>query len=421
MMEPIVSVIVPVYNVAKYLRQCLQSICNQTFSHIEIICINDGSTDGSGEILREFAAEDPRITVIHREHASGSAALPRNMGLDIARGKYVSILDSDDYFDLTMLEKMVAQAESLSSDLVMCDNFCVSSLGELDTDFSELHPEYLPEQEVFSYKDIPDTIFQISNATAWHKLILRDTIERYHLRFQEGTPSLDDIYFVNLILVLSKRISLVRERLVYYRFNREDAQTSKIDLNKDSIFLSFYALNTYLKDHLIYDEVKLSIQNWTIQTMFWWVFSCVTYSAFTELFDLYHDEYFEKLGLMDVETIYGERQSFYDSVLRRDRCRTIRYALDHVLEPGSHIAIYGAGVVGEMLYREMERNACHSVVVWCDKKASAEESSILKPPSRLLEYEFDAVFVAIGSMNIAEEVQMDLIRLGVEADSIYIA
>ena len=102
-MEPKVSVILPVYNVGKYLRQCMDSIVGQTLQEIEVICIDDGSADDSPQILQAYAKKDPRIKVVCQQNQGAGAA--RNRGLSMARGEYLSFLDSDDFFETNMLEK----------------------------------------------------------------------------------------------------------------------------------------------------------------------------------------------------------------------------------------------------------------------------------------------------------------------------
>ncbi|MCQ2958500.1 MAG: glycosyltransferase, partial [Candidatus Gastranaerophilales bacterium] len=115
---PEVSVIMPVYNTEKYLRECLDSIINQTLKDIEIICVDDGSKDDSGKILDEYAQKDNRIKVIHNKNQG--AAPSRNQGISIAQGKYLSILDSDDIFDTNMLELLFNKAEQNDADITIC-------------------------------------------------------------------------------------------------------------------------------------------------------------------------------------------------------------------------------------------------------------------------------------------------------------
>lgn len=114
---PKVSVIIPVYNTEKFLRKCLDSVCNQTLQDIEIICINDCSTDGSLEILREYARKDNRIKLIELLENCG-AAKARNIGIDIAEGEYLGFIDSDDYIDLDFYENLYAKAIETSADVV---------------------------------------------------------------------------------------------------------------------------------------------------------------------------------------------------------------------------------------------------------------------------------------------------------------
>ena len=118
MRRPIVSVLVPVYNVEKYLPRCLESILQQTLSDIEVICVNDGSTDQSAQILENYAEIDKRIIVITKEN--GGLPSARNAALNKACGKYIGFVDSDDYIQPDMFEKLVNTAEKKSSDIVIC-------------------------------------------------------------------------------------------------------------------------------------------------------------------------------------------------------------------------------------------------------------------------------------------------------------
>ena len=115
--DPKVSIIVPVYNVESYLRQCMDSLINQTYPNLEIICVNDGSTDASGEILEQYAQADSRISVIHTQNSGVASA--RNAALSRTFGTYVMFVDGDDWIDTETCEKAVSQAEALAVDLVM--------------------------------------------------------------------------------------------------------------------------------------------------------------------------------------------------------------------------------------------------------------------------------------------------------------
>lgn len=114
-----ISIIVPIYNVEKYLPKCIESIINQTYTDLEILLIDDGSTDNSGLICDKYASIDNRIRVIHKKNGGLSDA--RNVGLDICKGKYISFIDSDDYIELTMYEKMIKIMINQKVDIVSCN------------------------------------------------------------------------------------------------------------------------------------------------------------------------------------------------------------------------------------------------------------------------------------------------------------
>ena len=117
MKNPLVSVIIPVYNVEKYLRHVTDSICNQTFRELEIIVVDDGSTDRSGCIAEEFAQKDCRIRVVHKRN--GNPGATRNVGLELVNGEYIGFVDSDDWIDPAMYEKLYQAAQATKADLVV--------------------------------------------------------------------------------------------------------------------------------------------------------------------------------------------------------------------------------------------------------------------------------------------------------------
>lgn len=212
--EPKVSVIIPVYNVEQYLRECLDSVCGQTLKEIEIICVDDGSTDSSLEILKEYANRDNRITVMKQENLHAGVA--RNAGLAIAKGEYLSFLDSDDWFELNMLEEMSKKADEDGSDVVVCGCSFYNNI-----DKSVYYPnwifkdEFIKNREILLNKDISNNIFQITNSWLWNKLFRHKLITNNNLKLK-NTVSAEDLYFVcgyltkaNLITIIKKKIYLL--------------------------------------------------------------------------------------------------------------------------------------------------------------------------------------------------------------------
>lgn len=184
--ECLVSIIVPVYNVEPFLKQCLESLIAQTMKKWEAICINDGSTDGSGKILDDFAATDSRIKVIHKKNEGVSAA--RNDGLAAARAPYITMLDSDDYFSPELLQELYDAASRHDSDLVCSKLKRVWKDGrakEEKTVFAEgEHPA------------TPENIFKFRMRAPVTKLYKRDIIEKYHLTFPRDISICEDDVFV---------------------------------------------------------------------------------------------------------------------------------------------------------------------------------------------------------------------------------
>lgn len=420
---PEISVVIPVHNTEPYLMQCLLSVVQQSFSNWELICIDDGSTDGSLNIMQSIARADNRVRILIRKTASGSAAIPRNMGLKQARGKYIIFLDADDYFDEYLLEKLYNQAEKTQADLVMCDNYIIEAeTGDISSTSTELHKEYLPELEVFSYKDIPEKIFQISNAAAWHRLIKKKILDDTGLVFQEGTPSLDDMFLVNAVLIMAKRISIIRDRLVYYRVLRPGAQTTRISKHKESFFKVFSKLNSYLMKQGVYDDVKDSLQLWTLGTMYWWLYSIHDVDIFIDLYKLYQRKYLYKLNLLDVDVDnLGSKylQDFYCRMKNDSRLPFPFDVVSNISSQYSKIAIYGAGKIGKRLYALLEKYDKVEVSMWCDRNFNIMNDKRIISPLALKSREYDAVIIAIRDEDIVCEVKDKLENWGIEVEKIY--
>lgn len=215
--DVIVSVIVSVYNTEKHLRQFMDSVVAQTLREIEIICVDDGSTDGSPALLREYAARDSRVTVISQENRGVGNA--RNTGLDAARGKYVFFADPDDWCELTLLEKCRDSMASTGSDFVAFGREVFDDATN-KTVRTICIPAALLKMRSFSPENICDSLFQSFGSAIWNKLYSRDFIQRNGLRFQE-LPCNTDSYFINASYMLAERISVLPDMLYHHRQNRE--------------------------------------------------------------------------------------------------------------------------------------------------------------------------------------------------------
>lgn len=420
---PAVSIVVPVYNTEKYLDKCIKSILNQTFTDIELICVNDGSTDGSRAVLKKYEDMDKRVSVIDRDAPSGSAAVPRNIGIRNARGKYIVFFDSDDYMSEQMIEKMYNAAECTKVEMVMCDNYIVSSENEIIAQAGELHHDFTPPKEVFSYKDIPKTIFQISNAAIWHKMILKDVIERNSIWFQEGVPILDDIYFVNMLSVLSTKICWLDEKLMYYRKGRPGAQTRTIEKNYGSIFKAFDTLYRSLKQKAVYNEVEISLKNWTLIMMAWWYSQIGDRRVAQKLFKKYQDEYMRKWDLLNMNKgdMCDYNIDFYRYFAREPFRPSIKVVLNEINQKNARLILYGAGKVGRDVYKYIVEDGNHDIVAWCDRNAESIEHAErdIITPDKINNYDYEAIIIAILSPSIAVEAKKQLIKQNINESKIF--
>lgn len=222
--RPKVSISVPVYNAEKYLRQCLDSLVNQTLQNIEIIIVNDGSTDSSVTICREYADKDSRIKLICKEN--GGLASARQIALEVANGDYFCACDADDWAELTMYEKLYRKAVESEADVVMCDY--ISEYGD-------------GVAKEFCYgRDIPhdneQVIDEVLNGQfpcpVWNKLFKREIFEKYNLSWEPGINMGED--FLMSLKVLQHPVKLVYLPECLYHYRRmpgEDSYTNKVTLD----------------------------------------------------------------------------------------------------------------------------------------------------------------------------------------------
>lgn len=223
MAKPIVSVLIPVYNVERYLERCLDSVTAQTLNNIEIICVDDGSTDNSIEILKRYSQEDKRIKIVQKRN--GGLPSARNAGLDVAKGTYIGFVDSDDYIETTMYEKMVCAAKERNSDVVICganifpeepkaDQWLYDSLSPFERYYEKFNPDIL-------FKDIDTTPF------LWRTLIRRGLIEEHKFRLNEDIVLGEDKAFQCKIYPYAKGITVIQDKLYNYYWCRPGSLMEK--------------------------------------------------------------------------------------------------------------------------------------------------------------------------------------------------
>lgn len=242
---PKVSVIIPVYNVEKYLRQCLNSVLSQTLREIEVICIDDGSTDSSLTILLEYAALDKRISVLKQQNLHAGVA--RNAGLEVATGAYLIFLDSDDFFEPDMLERMYHEAKKNNADIVICnadkydDN--TKSYTYLDAVNSSL-----AHQEVFSLQNIKEKAYFVTQPATWNKMYSSSFLQKYPIKYQ-NLKSCNDFGFSYAVLSMAERICILPNIFVHYRKSSNTSISSGRSKTAYNIVYAYLYIKNILKQY----------------------------------------------------------------------------------------------------------------------------------------------------------------------------
>lgn len=291
---PLVSVIIPVYNVEHYLRQCLDSVRAQTLPDIEIICVNDSSTDGSLDILEDYAKKDSRIQVVTQPNGGAGAA--RNKGLSMAKGKYLSFLDSDDFFEPDMLELAYKKAEEDKADFVVfnSDQYYTDKKKFVEVPWT-LRIKELPPYMPFNHRQMTDNIFKVFVGWAWDKLYSREFVENNHLLFQEQRTS-NDMLFVFSAVAIAKRISIVNKVLAHQRRDAKDS----LSKTRENSWHCFYDALTTLRDRLkaegIYRETEKDYINYALHAVLWNI-NTLAEPTKSKLIDKMKQEWFEDLGI----------------------------------------------------------------------------------------------------------------------------
>lgn len=305
--QPIVSVIMPVYNGETYLRQCLDSVVNQTLKEIEIICVDDGSSDRSVEILKEYAEKDERVMVLQQENAGAGAA--RNNGLSKASGKYLSFLDSDDFFETDMLEKAVEKIAADRADFVVfrCDHY-LNDTNTFKKAAYTLKKQTLPPYTPFNFRQITDNVFKAFVGWAWDKVYDREFVMKHNLKFQEQRTS-NDMLFVFSALVLAKRITYLDTVLAHQRRNNGESLSNTREKSWFCFYNALTALRDVLKEKGLYEELKKDFVNYAVHFSLWNL-NTITGECYEKLYTKLHEEWFRELEVTghDEDYFYNKEE-----------------------------------------------------------------------------------------------------------------
>ena len=216
--EAVVSIIVPVYKVEKYIRQCVDSLLAQTYRNIEVILVDDGSPDNCGAICDEYAAKDSRVKVIHQQN--GGVSVARQTGIDHATGEYSIHADPDDWVELNMIEELVAKAVANNADMVICDFYRESKSDRI-------HVCQNPGNDLSASAVLRKILSQQLHGSCWNKLVNRSRIEGIGFTPEDLCILEDELYNIR-ILARKIKVSYLPKALYHYRIDNEDSLCNTI-------------------------------------------------------------------------------------------------------------------------------------------------------------------------------------------------
>ena len=305
--KPKVSVIIPAHNAESTIERCINSVINQSMSEVEIICIDDGSTDNTLVVLKKYMHGSNSFKIIKQKQSG--AAIARNMGIKNSSGRYLYFLDSDDYIAKEALSVLYDNAEQAGSDIVIFDAYHVNQDGEIGLPKAYLYKKYI-YHEVFSPLDAGNYLFILTGASVWNKLYRADYIKRQSLLFQQ-LDAADDTFFSMLSLAFADCVSICNDRLIYHTINNQNSQMSTIErfpLNQSRALMS---VKQVLIEYGLFDIFEHSFVNRAAQNSVKTLSRINTYSIFEQTYQKYRKELFKKLGVIDKPKDYFFRDELY--------------------------------------------------------------------------------------------------------------
>ncbi len=367
----LISVIVPVYNEKQYLSVCLDSILNQTYKNIEVILVDDGSTDGSLEICKDYATTDSRIIVVQQEH--GGLVEARKLGVKTSKGKYCIFVDSDDWIVDNLLEKVLSLTDSGSVDII---NYNMRSVGTEYSDWTYTVPEGMYEhleledvykKMMFDFEYGCPGVIQSLCTKFIRRELLWSSIENEDSRITMG----EDAAVVYKSMLLAKKIAVTHEVLYFYRIH-EKSMCRKWE--NDTMIKVFYFQQYMQSIFSVYNkeyELNRQLQRYIVPFI---------RKGITDLFSL------------EVHNLYRIPFCWLAD------CKNKK------------IVLYGAGIVGRSYYRQLTSIKNIRLAAWVDQKLGGQQiyDYEITFPEFLNDIDFDKIIIAVKNKDIAAEIKENL-------------
>lgn len=378
--NPLVSIIVPIYNIEEYVGPCIESLINQTYVNIEIILVDDGSTDKSGEICDYYKEKDTRILVIHK-YNEGLVAT-RKIGLNMSSGEYIMFVDGDDWLDREAVETLINCALDGRFDMVQCSYIEEGEEERLITQVDrEYHDVSNYEKKIFIESWLENWNSCITN-TIWGKIYIRNLIMESYFTVPNYLNVGEDLAnFIKMIPVLNSA-KIITKDLYHYRIRRGSlSRGSQNDIKRGVIH---DCITNY-----VFLELKNSKLDIDKEILCKWLFG--RKKEYVMKNDRYFDETYIRYFYPNIETLLWKK-----------------------------IVIYGAGRVGKDYYKRFRIYSQLEIVAWVDKNSSEIDVDYYEigPVRHIEEIDYDYIVIAVSKEELANEIRTELIRYGCDTEKL---
>lgn len=286
--NPLVSIVIPVYNASLFLKEAIDSVIKQTYKNLEIICVDDGSTDDSLKILEHYKGIDSRVQIYQQKNLH--AGIARNNGLSHAHGKYIIFLDSDDVFEKNMIAVLVNAMLTHEVDTIVFNYYSFSG-KKCFRKKQNINYAGLEKRPI----DLRNEIFQVTIGAPWNKFYSMKFVKDCGLQFQ-GTLNSNDIFFTRLASVYSQKTLFLDKCLVNYRINNNQSLQGNVNKSPTSFAEAFIAIFNELKRNNLLDTYRSSIEQYAIDLCMTALTKTKTCEDIDQVFDVCTD-IFNSLGI----------------------------------------------------------------------------------------------------------------------------
>lgn len=415
-----VSVIMPVYNAEGYLPFALESLLNQTLREIEIICVDDGSTDRSVEIIQLYQIKDDRIIILRQKNSYAGVA--RNYGMSVARGEYLSFLDADDYFTPEMLEKAYNNAQEQEADLVIFGgDYFVEKIENRFYVPGLLREEQIPAGDGFDNREKIEKLMTITTPAPWNKLFRRSFIEKHQLKFQPY-KRVNDLFFVEMALACADKIGVVRESLIYYRTDNGSSLQGTNRESPEQFAVALMDVRSKLQEIKLYEKVKKSFQNLCLANCIYSLKSTQNAEAFEKMYEALKTHIFQELLISETDSEDYYETDDYNLYLNIMSHSPLQYWMDkfnnqdgkqylfpyQMISKGERVVLYGAGKVGKSFFRQIKKSGYCELEAWVDKSVREAAGQNLCTPADMNWNRCGYVVIALEEKGRAEAVKKEL-------------